>query len=147
MLTAVSLSFAKGTTKQLPHIFFVLVDDLGYADVGFNREIPTPEVSTPTLDGIVAEGIHLTRHYVHKFCTPTRASVQSGRLPVHVTTSLANPENPSCGIPRNMTGLAAVLKKANYKTHQVGKWDVSFKLAYSRRCLHSCYGTNIVYTL
>ena len=104
-----------------PHVFFILVDDLGYADVGFNRVKATPEVATPTLDGIVAEGVHLTRHYVHKFCTPTRTSVQCGRLPVHVSTALTNPESPNCGIPRNMTGMAAVLKKAGYKTHQIGK--------------------------
>jgi len=111
------------TNTTLPHIFFVLVDDLGWADVGFNRDVPTPEVATPTLDAIVAEGVHLRRHYVHLMCTPTRTSVQSGRLPVHVSTSLANPEKPNCGIPRNMTGMAAVMKKANYKTHLVGKWD------------------------
>ena len=106
-----------------PHIFFVLVDDLGWGDVGFNRAVATPEVATPTMDAIVREGVHLRRHYVHKMCTPTRTSVQSGRLPVHVSTSLANPEDPSCGIPRNMTGLAKMLKQAGYKTHQVGKWD------------------------
>ena len=49
--------------------------------------------------------------------------MQSGRIPAHVSMTLANPEDPSCGIPRNMTGIAAMLKQANYKTHQVGKWD------------------------
>ena len=47
--------------------------------------------------------------------TPTRTSVQSGRLPAHVNMKLSNPEQPSCGIPRNMTGLASMLKQANYK--------------------------------
>ena len=94
--------------------------DLGHADVGFNRASynvsSTAEVQTPTLDGLVSNGVLLKRHYVHKMCTPTRTSVQSGRLPVHVSTSLANPEKPNCGIARNMTGMAAVLKRAGYAT-------------------------------
>lgn len=67
----------------------------------------------------------------YKFCSPTRSSLQSGRLPVHVNTENAppdvwNPDDPVSGfaaIPRNMTGIAAKLKSAGYQTHQVGKWD------------------------
>jgi len=106
-----------------PHIFFVLADDVGWGDVGFHRPQPYPEIMTPNMDALVADGIKLMRHYVYKFCTPTRSSMQSGRLPVHVTTSLVNPEKPNCGIPRNMTGIAAKLKQAGYKTHLFGKWD------------------------
>ena len=53
----------------------------------------------------------LRRHYVHYVCTPTRSSVQTGRLPVHVQLGLANPEVVSSGIPRNMTGLPDALRK------------------------------------
>ena len=49
--------------------------------------------------------------------------MQTGRLPVHVTLALTNPETPSTGIPRNMTGIAMKMRGAGYKTHQVGKWD------------------------
>ena len=68
------------------------------------------------------ESLDLFRHYVHFTCTPTRSSFQSGRLPVHVTIQLKNPDNPSCGIPRNMTGIATKMKQAGYNTHIVGKW-------------------------
>jgi arylsulfatase I/J len=106
-----------------PHIWFILVDDLGFADVGFNRATPDREVVSPALNDIVKHGVLLERHYVHKMCTPTRTSVQSGRLPVHVSTSLANPEDPSCGVAQNMTGMATMLKRAGYTSHFVGKWD------------------------
>ena len=51
-----------------------LVDDLGWGDVNFNRMNPItggkapadPEIRTPTMDGLVSEGIHLTRHYVYR---------------------------------------------------------------------------------
>ena len=65
----------------------------------------------------------------YQVCSPTRSSFQSGRLPVHVNVVNADPAtyNPAdpisgfAGIPRPMTGLAAVLKRAGYATHQVGK--------------------------
>ena len=55
--------------------------------------------------------------------TATRTSIQSGRLPVHVTVSLSNPDVPTTGVPRNMTGMAEVLTRAGYATHYMGKWD------------------------
>ena len=114
-----------------PHLFMFIVDDLGWANVGWNRETPTPEVRTPTMDGLVAEGIELQRHYVFSCCSPSRASVLSGRLPPHVETWLTDPSisNPAdtesgwAGIPRSMTGIAKMLKQANYSTAAVGKWD------------------------
>jgi arylsulfatase A-like enzyme len=93
----------------------------GYADVGFNRAKPDKEVVSPNIDQLVAEGVHLTRHYVHQYCTPTRTSVQSGRLPVHVSTGLGSPCDDNTGISQNMTGFAERLKEAGYKTAFAGK--------------------------
>ena len=42
---------------------------------------------------------------------------------MHVNQRLQNPEDPTSGIPRNMTALPGVLKQAGYALHQVGKWD------------------------
>jgi hypothetical protein len=124
--------------NKLPHIFFVvccfiqllsftdsdnelpqIVDDFGWAEVGYHRDVKTPEIVTPTIDALVKEGVELNRHYVHMMCTPSRASFQSGRLPAHVTLSLTGPCDKSGAIPRNMTGIAEVMKKAGYATHQV----------------------------
>ena len=38
-----------------PNILFILVDDLGYAEVGFNRDVPDPEVKTPNVDSLVSD--------------------------------------------------------------------------------------------
>ena len=120
------LILASGT-NQKPHVLFLLVDDLGWGDVGFLREergVPR-EIQTPNMDRLAKEeGIILRRHYVHSSCTGTRTALQSGRLPVHVQTTLKNPEDPSSGMPRNMTGIAEHMKRAGYRTHYVGKWDV-----------------------
>ena len=90
------------------------------------------QVQTPIIDGLVQEGIKLDRHYVHKFCSPTRCAIQSGRAPIHVNVINAAPEvsNPLdpvagyAGMARNMTGIAEVMKRGGYKTHFAGKWDV-----------------------
>jgi arylsulfatase I/J len=127
LLASATTATAVATAAQ-PHIFMVVVDDFGWADAGWHRGdgggLPvTKEVVTPTMDQLVKEGIELNRHYVHMMCTPTRSSFQSGRLPIHVLTQLSSPCDRNGAIPRNMTGVAAQLKKAGYSTHQVGKWD------------------------
>lgn len=106
-----------------PHIFMVLVDDFGFGDAGWHRPAGYQEVQTPTMNALVKEGIELNRHYVHMMCTPTRSSLQSGRLPVHVQLSLQGPCSVGAGMARNMTGIAEHLKAGGYATHQVGKWD------------------------
>ena len=83
-----------------PHIVFLLADDLGWANVGPHRAVlaaSPAEVRTPSIDALVADGVELSRHYTFKFCSPTRSSLQSGRLPVHVNVLNAAPEtfNPN----------------------------------------------------
>ena len=53
---------------QRPHLVFVLVDDLGWNDIGMHD----PRVLTPTLDLLASEGVVLERHYVYRYCSPTR---------------------------------------------------------------------------
>jgi arylsulfatase I/J len=111
-----------------PHIVMILVDDYGHANIGYHHN--STEVLTPNLDGLAAKGIILERHYAFKFCSPSRSSLQSGRLPVHVNVENAEPEifNPKDvvsgfqGIPRNMTCIATKLKGAGYNTVMTGKW-------------------------
>eukprot|EP01061_Rhynchopus_euleeides_P001316 TRINITY_DN10936_c0_g1_i1.p1 TRINITY_DN10936_c0_g1~~TRINITY_DN10936_c0_g1_i1.p1 ORF type:complete len:546 (+),score=159.94 TRINITY_DN10936_c0_g1_i1:122-1759(+) len=107
-----------------PHIFMVVVDDFGWGDIGYHgARLPTGESLTPGMDALTRSGVELNRHYVHMTCTPTRSSLQSGRLPIHVITQLADPCDKNGAIPRNMTGVASHLQRAGYATHQVGKWD------------------------
>ncbi|XP_019856107.1 PREDICTED: arylsulfatase B-like isoform X2 [Amphimedon queenslandica] len=127
------LGLASGASPNanLPHIVMMLVDDWGWANVGYHRNPPTCEVVTPNIDKLVKEGLELNQHYVYKFCSPSRSSLISGRLPIHVNDQNLlptnyNPDDPVSGfsaIPRNMTGIAEKMRGAGYATHQVGKWD------------------------
>lgn len=117
-------------TKK-PHIVFLLVDDWGWANVGYHRSSPTPEVVTTNFDELVKEGLELDQHYTFNQCGPSRCSLLTGRLPIHVSDKNIEPQyyNPNdkvsgfTGIPRNMTGIGEKMKLAGYATHQVGKWD------------------------
>ena len=120
----------RGYVTKQPHIIFMMVDDWGWANVGYHRNPQTPEVVTPNIDSLVKDGLELDQHYAYQFCSPSRSSFISGRLPIHVNdmnTGLDryNPDDPIsgfAGIPRNMTGIATKLKEVGYATHQVGKW-------------------------
>lgn len=117
--------------QRPPHILFILMDDLGWADVGFNHGGWKREL-TPHIDSLATDGVILDRHYVHMICSPTRSAIQTGRAPVHVNVVNSpdwryNPEDTVggfSGIPLNMTCIASLLRQASYKTHFVGKWDV-----------------------
>ena len=119
------------SAAQKPNLVFMLVDDWGWANVGYHRNPPTKEVVTPNIDNLVKEGLELDQHYAFKFCSSSRSCLMSGRLPIHVndlnlSPDHYNPKDPVSGfsaIPRNMTGLASKLKEGGYAAHQVGKWD------------------------
>ena len=107
---------------ELPHILVMLMDDFGRANVGYHRtpaDDPRHEVQTPHMDALVASGIRLDRMYAHKFCSPTRSSLQTGRSPFMVNVlnsdigqaNSADPVSGFQGIPRNMTGIATKLKE------------------------------------
>lgn len=121
-------------SQSKPNIVFMLIDDLGWNDVSYHGDGgPTPP-QTPQFEELVAQGIQLSRAYSYAWCAPARASLLSGRMPVHVdvnhTNNMAfNPENPvsgSTGIPSKMTVISAKLKEVGYKTHYHGKWGVGF---------------------
>ena len=108
-----------GTTSALtkPHIVFVLVDDWGYADVSFRN----PAILSPNFHMLAETGLILDRHYVFKYCSPSRASFLTGRWPHHIHQWNPNP-SMMAGANLRMTMLPAKLKTAGYKTHMVGKW-------------------------
>ena len=100
-----------------PNIVFILVDDWGYSDVGFRN----PVVLTPNFNDMVKNGLLLDRHYVFKYCSPSRASLLTGRWPHHAHQWNPNPPMIT-GANINMTMLPAKLKTAGYKSHLIGKW-------------------------
>eukprot|EP00937_MAST-01D_sp_MAST-1D-sp2_P005845 g5845.t1 len=105
---------------RAPHVVYFLVDDMGWANVGFHNDEPL----TPTIDALARGGAQLERFYTYKVCSPTRSSFLSGRLPIHVNQVNHPPATPGGGVPPEMSTIADVLNKAepSYVSHQIGKW-------------------------
>src|SRR5947209_19740303 len=66
------------SAAEKPNIVFILADDLGSYDVGWRGS----EIKTPNLDALCARGAKLENFYVQPVCTPTRASLMTGRYPM-----------------------------------------------------------------
>jgi len=108
-------------SAQMPSIVFVMLDDVGMNDMGYNGG-PIP---TPYINELSGKGIRLTNYYVHPTCTPTRAALMSGRygqaigLPSHILGW------SPFGIDVDYT-LPSELKKLGYGTYMSGKWHLGF---------------------
>ena len=68
-----------GQAPRKPNIVIIFADDLGYGDIG---AFGAPNVRTPRLDAMAAEGQKWTSFYVQPVCSPSRAALLTGRLPV-----------------------------------------------------------------
>jgi len=86
--------FAAGPPK--PNILYILADDLGYADVGFNGG---KEIQTPNLDRIAKSGAILQSFYVQPVCSPTRAALLTGRCAIHTGVYNVVRPNAPWGLP------------------------------------------------
>jgi arylsulfatase A-like enzyme len=105
-----------------PNIVYIVVDDLGWKDVGFNG---ATDLKTPNIDALAAGGAKLTQFYVLPMCTPTRAAVMTGRYPFRYGLQTAViPAVSTYGLDTSEFLMPQALKDAGYKTAIVGKWHL-----------------------
>lgn len=114
------ISFCSCTTTSLesPNIILLMTDDQGWFDAGFNGNA---KIRTPNLDMLAAEGIILDRFYSGSaVCSPTRASVITGRNPLRINIPDAN----SGHMKEQEITLPEILKEKGYSTGHFGKWHL-----------------------
>lgn len=136
ILGLILTQLAQPAVAQKTNFVFFLVDDLGWADVGcFGSEF----YETPNIDALCASGMKFTNGYAAcPVCSPTRASIMTGRHPVRVditdwipgraTSSVKNAKfehvHDRDNLALSEVTIAEVLKQAGYATFFAGKWHL-----------------------
>jgi arylsulfatase A-like enzyme len=132
----------EGRETPPPNVIFLLVDDMGYADVG---AMGSPDIKTPNIDRIAKEGVRLTDCYASApVCSPTRAAFLTGlwqqRTGIEWAIGLTSEEAKlvdgeyvkaeepfTMGLAPKDSYLTPLLKKKGYGTAIYGKWHLGFK--------------------
>jgi arylsulfatase A-like enzyme len=106
-----------------PNIVYILVDDVGFGELGHPILNSARGSSTPNMSRLAKEGLSFGRMYTEPSCTPTRAAFLTGRIPSrsHMLEAKIVPPEGS-GLNRDEVTIAEVLSKAGYNTAHVGKW-------------------------
>ncbi|VGO13335.1 Arylsulfatase [Pontiella desulfatans] len=121
--------------EQRPNIVLIMVDDMGFSDIGCYGG----EIDTPNIDALAKNGVKFSRFYNNSRCCPTRATLMTG-LPAAATgigrmTNSPNQHNQDYGedspgyrgyLNRECVTIAEALKPAGYATLMTGKWHLGY---------------------
>ena len=126
------------TTTNKPNVLFILVDDMGYMDIGANN--PKCFYDTPNVDALAKRGVRFINGYAAcPVCSPTRASILTGKYPQRtgITDYIGGPQPTNARQPHKLlpapyaeklalteTTLAKAFKAQGYATFFTGKWHL-----------------------
>ncbi len=126
--------FATPAAAARPNIVFILIDDMGWADVGFNG---SKYYETPNLDRLAARSMRFPNGYAAcAVCSPSRAAILTGKYParLHITDWIPGEGGCKTGtleipkwqqhLPLEEVTLAEALKPAGYSSASIGKWHL-----------------------
>ena len=135
------------TTPTRPNVVIVLVDDMGFSDIGCYGG----EVHTPNIDALAAVGVRMTQFYNTARCSPSRASLMTGLHPHQTGIGILNYDDAPDGYPGTLNDrcvtIAEALRPAGYRSYLSGKWHLASDIHHpsdswpTRRGFDEFYGT------
>ncbi len=118
--------------EERPNVVFILIDDFGWRDTGVYG---SPFYETPNIDRLAKQGVRFANAYAASpVCSPTRASIMTGKYPARLRITDWISGNPKSGVlarllfeqqlPLAEFTIAEAFKEAGYKTGFIGKWHL-----------------------
>ncbi|MCP4902054.1 MAG: sulfatase-like hydrolase/transferase [bacterium] len=123
-----------------PNIIYILLDDVGFGELGMPDLNVIRGYKTPNLDALARQGLSLQRMYTEPSCTPTRVALLTGRHPVRTGLVEAKTTLAGEGLAAEEVTIAEVLRDAGYATSHVGKWhmgDIEQAFANNQGFMHA----------
>ena len=105
-----------------PNIFYILIDDVSFGQMGNPAMNYVTGISTPSINEFADEGLSMMRMYTEPSCTPTRAAMLTGRYAVRSGIKEVKVALVGEGLPAEEVTIAEVLSQAGYNTVHIGKW-------------------------
>ncbi len=116
--------FRKQNGGKPPNIFYILIDDIGFGDLGSKTLNMIRGYETPNINQIARDGMRLARMYTEPSCTPTRVAFMTGRQPHRNGMGNTAVDISGFGLAGKEVTLAEVLSEAGYNTTHIGKWHM-----------------------
>ena len=110
--------------NRQPNVVLVLMDNLGFGELGVYGGGILRGAPTPRIDALAAEGLRLLNFNVESSCTPSRASLLTGRYPIRGGHTTIPWDSPVYGLSPWERSLGTMLSDAGYATGIFGKWHL-----------------------
>ena len=119
-----SSAIASSNQKDKPNIVLILMDNLGYGELGVYGGGILRGAPTPRIDQVAGEGFRLLNFNVEAQCTPSRAALMTGRYAIRTGNGSVPIDTPRYGLLQREYTMAKMLSDLGYATGAFGKWHL-----------------------
>ena len=116
--------FRKKNNGKSPNFIYILIDDIGFGDLGIPELNAVRGYKTPNINELATESMRFVRMYTEPSCTPTRVAFMTGRQPFRNGMGETAVDIAGFGLAAKEVTIAEVLSDAGYNTVHIGKWHM-----------------------